>query len=144
MGNLRLSKLIILLHILVWVGSPALALSDGTMFDSHPGISEIADSRAIAQAIDSVDTDELTNISEADLSFFAGYDVSVPVTDTNTHSHTSLDGCCGLGGIVCDGTILPAYVAAGAQTGRFWLVRADTSPLSINVPTLRHPPKTQT
>ncbi len=132
-----------MLHILVWVGSPALALAGGSIFESHPGIEEIAVNRTIISVIDAVEADTMTDISEADLARFTGFHVSVPVNVDTSHSHSSVDGCCGLGGLVCDASIVATYSSVILIPQKIKIEWSDTNPFSVDVPTLRHPPKTQ-
>lgn len=138
---MSLNRVISILQILVWFSSPLLVLQQSEVYAKHPSVEEIADGIATIKAVQSVRTQSLTKLDTKNFKAFLALHVNQPAEDESGHYHTSFDGCCGLGGVVCDASMVSNIRSSqDCQTGD----RIDWGNLfytGINVPTLRHPPR---
>jgi hypothetical protein len=138
---MSLNHVISILQILVWFSSPLLVLQQGDIYAAHPSVEEIADGIATNKALQSIQVQTLEQIDAKVFESFLALHANQPTEDEPGHYHTSFDGCCGLGGVVCDASMVSTLrPSQDCCTGE----RVDWGNFlyaGIDVPTLRHPPK---
>jgi len=129
------------LQLLVWIASPLLVLQQGDVYASHSGLEEMADKIQQTQLTTHIDIATLNDLDETDLVQFVSLHINITPQDTDNHNHDSYDGCCGFGGLVCDSCIVAIGKQETSHNLRRKYVWDTTLYVSIDVPTLRHPPK---
>jgi len=138
---MNLKHVISLLQILVWIASPLLILQQGEIYAAHPGLEEAVDDIMTREAVQTVDIKSLQPVDIQSFESFLSSHGSLPAEDGSGHYHTSFDGCCGLGGVVCD-----AAMVSNLRSTQNWITGnhidwGNFFYAGIDVPTLRHPPK---
>jgi len=139
--KMTFNRVISILQILVWFSSPLLVLQQGEIYANHSGVEEIADGITTSKAVQSVQFQSLKQIDAENFAAFLTLHVNQPSDDESGHYHTSFDGCCGLGGVVCDASMVSNLrLSQDCQTLNH-IAWGNLFYSGIDVPTLRHPPK---
>jgi len=138
---LKINNLITLIFVVVWIASPVFALADGSIFDDHSNVAEVAKGRAVLAAVQAVDTSDMQSVSADAFLLFAKSHINFDTNSDGHHGHTSFDACCGFGGLVCDSGLVPDHKFDSRCSHTSWAANNLTALASVDIPTLRHPPK---
>lgn len=106
----KIYSLVALVNMFVLIGAPTLAFSSGDLFHKQGGLASMLEGRAVFLALESVNVGALTDLDSAVLDSFLGMHVVELVPGDQSHIHGMFDGCCAIGGLVCDAGLTPGLI----------------------------------
>jgi len=138
---LKLNGLITVIYLVVWIVSPLFSLVDGSFWEKHTSVTEVAAGRTILAAVNAVETESMRDVSAKVFNLFTESHINLDAGNNGAHTHISFDACCGAGGLVCDTSMVSDANLIYCTQFHNWQEATDTHLTSIDIPTLRHPPK---
>lgn len=139
--TLKTNSLIAVIYLVVWIISPLLTVADGSFWEEHASVPEVAAGRTLLAAVDAVEVKSMNNVSADVFEAFSKSHINFKANNDGSHTHISFDACCGTGGLVCDASTLADANLCNVTQFHSWEEAIDAHLTSIDIPTLRHPPK---
>lgn len=135
-------RFLALINVTVLISVPVLGLANGDWFHEQNDLATLSEGRAIFLALEDVDLENLSEVTDENLMAFIGYHVSIPAPEDQTHIHGMIDTCCNLGSLMCDAgvtppllsTLMPKMLPSKYAGGALDL-------FGVKTPPLYHPPK---
>jgi len=141
MVKLKINSFITVTYLIIWIISPLLSLANGSFWYEHVTVTEVAAGRTILVAVNAVEIENMEDVSVDTFKFFANSHVNFDAVGDGAHTHISFDACCGAGGLVCDASLVSNVKIVCETQFHNWEDAIDVYLTSVDIPTLRHPPK---
>ena len=138
----KISRLFLLINVFAWISLPVLAWSSNGWLHAHQDLATLIDGRAVYMAIESVEDSDLVDIEFDVFNAFVNDHIQAPSAEDQTHIHGTLNSCCSLGGLSCDGGLsFHITPAIGQYAFDVPNSKQASSLTGIEAPPLYHPPK---